>query len=65
MGAIATFFDMGGRAAFVWPAYGVTVLILVGLLVLSLRTMRARERELGAIERGPRRRDRSRGIPSE
>ena len=59
MGTIAAFFDMGGRAAFVWPAYGATALILIGLLVLSLRTMRARERELSAFERAPRRRDRS------
>jgi heme exporter protein D len=65
MGTLATFFDMGGRAAFVWPAYGVTALILIGLLVLSLRAMRARERALGALERGPRRRDRSSGIPKE
>ncbi|HUC62949.1 MAG TPA: heme exporter protein CcmD [Alphaproteobacteria bacterium] len=61
MSAISTFLDMGGRAAFVWPAYGITALVLIGLLVQSVRTMRARERELGASERGGRRRERDPG----
>jgi len=30
-------FDMGKYAAFVWPAYAVTAVTLIGMVVLSLR----------------------------
>lgn len=52
---IMAFLDMGGRAAFVWPAYGLTALVLVGLLLLSLKAARARDRELQRLEGGARR----------
>ena len=45
---------MGGYAAFVWPAYGVTAVILVGLLWLSLRDGR-RQRALMDLLSGERR----------
>ena len=32
------FLEMGGYAAFVWPAYGVTVLGLGGAVVFTLRS---------------------------
>lgn len=51
MDRIAAFLEMGGRAAFVWPAYGLTVAVLALVLVLSLRTTRARKRRLGEGER--------------
>jgi heme exporter protein D len=38
------FFDMGGYAAFVWPAYAVT-LAVIGLNILSARRALARARE--------------------
>ena len=50
-----SFFDMGGYAAYVWPAFGAAALIMVGLLVLSIRTMRAREAALRALEATSRR----------
>jgi heme exporter protein D len=31
---------MGGYAAFVWPAYAVAALVMLGLLVVSLRRLR-------------------------
>jgi heme exporter protein D len=41
---MADFFAMGGYAGFVWPAYGVTLLILVIAIVSSLRAhAKARE----------------------
>jgi heme exporter protein D len=40
---MAEFFAMGGYAAFIWPAYIVGALLMVGLLILSLRSMRQRE----------------------
>ncbi|WP_159712502.1 heme exporter protein CcmD, partial [Geminicoccus flavidas] len=38
---MAEFLAMGGYAAYVWPAFGFTILVLAGLWVLSLRQMRA------------------------
>jgi len=47
---ISTFLAMGGYAGYLWPAYGIAAFVLAALLVLSLRAMRARERELEASE---------------
>ena len=47
---MADFFAMGGYAAYIWPAYAVTALVLVGLLIASLRGLRAREATLRALE---------------
>ena len=58
MDRIAAFFDMGGRAAFVWTAYGLTALVLIALLVISLKAMRARNRELERLEGDRPRRER-------
>ena len=43
------FFDMGGYAAFVWPAYGVAAVVLGGFAVLSWRRLRAAERALERV----------------
>jgi heme exporter protein D len=48
---------MGNTAAFIWWAYGVAAILLPGLLLVSLRSLRARETELEAAESArPRRR---------
>jgi len=44
------FFDMGGYARFVWPAYGVAALVLTGLLIWSLGEYRRVKRDLAARE---------------
>ena len=46
-----TFLDMGGYGAFVWPAYGVTALVLIVMLIASLRALWRREAALAALER--------------
>ena len=46
---MSTFFDMGGDAAFVWPAYCVTMLMLIAFAALSWRRLRAAERALERI----------------
>jgi heme exporter protein D len=41
---------MGGYAAYVWPAYAVAALVLIGLLGASLRDLRRRQEILGRLE---------------
>jgi heme exporter protein D len=41
---------MGGYAAFVWPAYGVALLVLGGLAAQSLRAYRRNLRQLEALQ---------------
>ena len=50
MDPIAAFLAMGGYARFVWPSFGLTLIVLAGLLVLSLRGLRAAEAELAALQ---------------
>ena len=50
MNALASYLEMGGYAAYVWPAYGVAAAVLIGLVAASLRTLRAREAALKALE---------------
>ena len=45
-----SFFEMGGYAAYVWPAFGAAAAVMVALLVLSLRAMRVREAALRKLE---------------
>ena len=54
---ISGFLAMGGYAAFVWPAYGIAVVVLAALPIVSRRALRARQREVAALEAAsPRRR---------
>ncbi len=46
---IQDFLAMGGYAQFVWPAYGLAAVVLVGLLAISLRQLRKAEAELSAL----------------
>ncbi len=46
-----SFWEMGGYAVYVWPAFGAAAVILLALLVISVCTLRARERALRALER--------------
>jgi len=41
---------MGGYAVYVWPAFGVGAVVMIGLLVLSIRRLRLREAELKRLE---------------
>jgi heme exporter protein D len=44
------FFYMGGYGAYIWPAYGVAALVMIGLMVATLRSLKAREAELALLE---------------
>ena len=47
---MADFFAMGGYAAYVWPSYGLTAVVMLGLLILSLRELKDNEATLKALE---------------
>ena len=55
------FFAMGGFAAFVWPAFAIATLVLVGLLVSSRRHLRRAMADLAALEASGQMRRRRRG----
>ena len=47
--SLLAYLDMGGYGVFVWPSFTITVAVLAGLLVVSVRSLGARERELAAL----------------
>lgn len=54
---MSSFFEMGGYGGYIWPAWSIAVVVIGGLVATSIRAMRARERELAALEaEAPRRR---------
>lgn len=46
-----TFFAMGGYASFIWPAFGITVVVLVALAFTSRRALKHREMTLASLQR--------------
>jgi heme exporter protein CcmD len=42
---------MGGHGVYIWPAYLIATMIIVGILVQTIATMRQRERELDDLRR--------------
>lgn len=52
--------NMGGYGGFIWSAWGIAFVVLAALIIVSLKSMRARERELAQMEaEAPRRRRRT------
>ena len=45
-----TFFAMGGYAAYVWPAYGISFAVLAGAVWVSLRARARLRRTVAALE---------------
>jgi heme exporter protein D len=43
---MSDYFAMGGYAAFIWPSYGVAVVLLIALYLHSARRLNAAERAL-------------------
>src|SRR3546814_5683915 len=50
MEKVTAFFQMGGYAAFVWSSLGLTVAVMAGLLIATLRQLRAHQRRLRSEE---------------
>ena len=49
MDSISSFLEMGGYAAYIWPAYGLSAVILVTLLVTSVRFLRSSRADLEVL----------------
>jgi heme exporter protein D len=49
-GPVSQYLAMGGHAVFIWSAYAVAAVVLIGLLGLSWRGLKAREAELALLE---------------
>ena len=60
MSPLVSFFHMGGYWPYIWPAYGVVAVLLIGLLIWTLVALNRSRLELEALEaRAPRRRRRT------
>jgi heme exporter protein D len=51
MNALSAWLAMGGYAGFVWPAYGIAVVVLGGLTLHSWRRYRASADSLARLQR--------------
>jgi heme exporter protein D len=51
MEMLSTLTTMGGYAGYVWPAYGLSVVVMVALLLVSLKAARHNETELEQLQR--------------
>jgi heme exporter protein D len=64
MASLATYFSMGGYAAYVWSAYALTVIVMLGLVLTTWRGLKSRESELKTLQQLiPGRRGRSHQAP--
>ena len=52
MQQLTDYLAMGGYARFVWPAYGLTTIVMVGLFVQTWRRYRRAQRDLAVLQRG-------------
>jgi heme exporter protein D len=56
---MSDYLNMGGYAAFVWPAFALSFGVLAALLVTSLKSLRASEKALEESGANTRREDRA------
>lgn len=49
MDGLAEFFSMGGYASYIWPAYIIAGVIMVGVLATSVRDLRRNEGTLESL----------------
>ena len=49
MDTLTYYFYMGGYAGFIWPAYAIVTAVLVGLWMISRRSLRDAERTLDTL----------------
>jgi len=56
MDRLQEYLSMGGYAVWVWPAYGLASIALIGILAVTLRTLKNRQQEfeeLKSLRRDP------------
>ncbi|MBI3446944.1 MAG: heme exporter protein CcmD [Magnetospirillum sp.] len=63
MESIQTMLHMGGYGGYIWPAYGISVVVLLLVLLASLAAARKNEAELDVLQQA--RRGRRNGNSSE
>ena len=51
MDTVFAFVEMGGYGGFVWPAFATTAVVLIGLVVASVRSLRVREEALADLQK--------------
>ena len=51
MDALAQYFHMGGYATFVWSAYGIAFVGMLGSWLYILHTLNKRQREFDTVKR--------------
>ncbi len=49
MDALSSYFYMDGYGGFIWPAYAIVTAVLLGLWVISRRSLRDAERTLDKL----------------
>ena len=49
--SVSEYFEMGGHGIYIWFAYMIATLVIVGILAHTLHTMRQRERHLDLLRR--------------
>ena len=49
---MSEFFQMGGYASYIWPAYGVSAAALIALIIWSVRANREAKARLAQLEEG-------------
>lgn len=54
MDQLNEFLSMGGYGGYIWPAYLIAAVILIGLLVTSLRNVRGQEARLASLRKARR-----------
>ncbi len=50
MDSLSSFLYMGGYASFVWTSFGITLLVLIVLLAVSVRSLRTQEANLARLQ---------------
>lgn len=62
---MSAFLDMGGYAAFIWPAYAIALVVMLGIVVQSLADLGAQRRLVSELEAGERTRPRAAARPTD
>ncbi len=50
MSTLSEFLHMGGYAAFIWPAFGLAAVVMIGFAAQSRRALRADQRTLDLLQ---------------